>query len=155
MRFSVPGHPAKPYRLPIYKHRIEVLAKNPEIDCHHPITCCPKICHNVAIKSLHFYTVSTYLGEAFWNPDIFCGRAFVLSKWGVGEFFSKWFSSESLVSHYLERSAWGLARANRNKYIMDCEHAPYPLRWILKGRDDHRRRENPSCGAGSEWFSAR
>jgi len=55
----------------------------------------------------------------------------------------------------MERSCWEVARANRNKSVPDFVHAPYPLRWIHKGRDDHRRRRHLSSGAGSDLIDAR
>ena len=54
----------------------------------------------------------------------------------------------------MERSGWGIARANRNKSVPDFVHTPYPLRWIHIGRDDHRRRCHLSFGASSDLIDA-
>jgi len=39
--------------------------------------------------------------------------------------------------------------------VPDFAHAPYPLRWIQKGRDDQRRRGKMSFGAGSDPIDTR
>jgi len=46
------------------------------------------------------------------------------------------------------------ARPSRNKFVTDSVHAPYPLRWIHKGRDKNLRRGRMSSGAGTDPIDA-
>jgi len=75
-----------------------------------------------------------------------------LRDWGV----SPQFLDYHLIAlrHLMPCPSGVCARPSRNQFVPDSVHAPYPLRWIHKGRDGSRRRRRMSFGAGTDPIDA-